>query len=253
MRTATAYPIRCVLLTTRNRPELLHRSLPQVLEQSHSLGLPLVIADDGSTDSDTLRMISDAQDDGAIVWLSEETDTLPGVFSTGRRFVSAVCGLIDEFHTGAFIKVDDDVLLAGDCLESLVNAWASVSTTTPSLSAMLDMHTEPRRVGPSPGLVVTDWSSSVCCVHRLDLWAEALMAMGDQHFVRHGWDVGFFWHWLDRRKHGHPLTLVPSRAYHAGHIGTRTTHDLNRRPPDPYAMSWPGGTAEGGTTHAPTP
>lgn len=244
--------VRCVLLTTHDRPEMLGRCLPAIEQQARRAGLPLVIADDGSTDTHTLRLLSEAQDRGAVVWLSNETDALDPVFSTGRRFVSAVCGLIDEFATGAFVKVDDDVLLAGDCIEALVDAW-SVGLEAPSLSAMLDIHTEPRRAGPSPGLVVTDWSSSVCCVHRLDLWAEALMALGEQHFVKHGWDVGFFWHWLDRRRHGHPLTLVPSRAFHAGHVGTRTTHDLNRHPPDAYAMAGDIAEDRGGQFHATTP
>lgn len=232
-----SHPLRAVLLTTHDRPELLARSLPQIMEQTQRLGVPLVIADDGSTDARALELLRGAEAQGALVWMSGEAERLHGVFATGRRFCSAVRGLSEIVADGAFLKVDDDVILADDCFEALASAWPAVSTVTPSLSAMLDVFTTPRHDGPAAGTVVTDWSSSVCCVHRMDMWAAALAAMGDGHFIRHGWDVGFFWHWLSRRAYGQPLTLVPSRAYHAGHVGTRTRGDLNRYPPDAYAMA----------------
>lgn len=244
-----SHPLRAVLLTTHDRPELLARSLPQIMEQTHRLGVPLVIADDGSVDPRTLELLLDARNGGALVWMSGEAERLHGVFATGRRFCSAVRGLAEIVADGAFLKVDDDVIFADDCFEALASAWPAVSTVTPSLSAMLDVFTTPRHDGPVSGTTVTDWSSSVCCVHRMDLWLEAIATMGDEHFIAHGWDVAFFWHWLQRRRHGQPLTLVPSRAYHAGHVGTRTNADINRYPPDPYAMA--GVADRGGPSDAP--
>lgn len=228
--------IRCVLLTAFDRPRLLRQSLYACLSQARALGVDLVVADDGSRDLETMHLLDIVTDVPGVTVLRASDRDLPGVFSTGRRFVTAVEWIRERYRDGDFVKVDDDVFLEAGCLERLVSTWSLVREDAPSLSAMLDVHTQPRSGVLPGGVVRTDWSSSVCCVHKIDLWAQALADLGPEYFYTHGWDVGFFWHWLDRRKHGQPLTIVPSLAYHAGHVGTRTARDVNRRPPDPFAM-----------------
>lgn len=246
----TTHPIRSVLLTTYDRPLLLRQSLPQILEQSAEIGAELVIADDGSTDPLTVEMLARAARLPNVVvlpgeryredWTSPDKRLAP-VFSTGRRFLTAVEFLLARHPGGAFLKVDDDVFLVDGCFRTLADRWSLVADRAPTLSGMLDVYTDPRRdfAREVPGVVLTDWSSSVCCIHRGDLWAECIAALGRDHFVHHGWDVAFFWHWLNRRTHGMPLSLVPSLAYHTGHFGTRTRVDVNRRPPDPWAVRIP--------------
>ena len=251
----SSLPIAGVLLTTRDRPDLLAQSLPQIEAQAAALGLPLVIADDDSKNPDAIRMILRARGRGATVLFSTE-DAIDPLFSTGRRFITAVQRLMAEWGSAAaFIKVDDDVFMAPRCFETLVNYWNMLAGTIPALSAFLDCRTEVISLSAvSREVVVTNWASSVCCIHRLDLWSEALATMGTVYFEQHGWDVAFFWHWLNRRRHGSPHTLVPSLVYHAGHIGTRTTADLNRQPPDPFAFpgSWtPEGVITSGLTQKP--
>lgn len=56
-----------VLLTTWNRPALLRQSLPQVEREARALGAELVIADDQSSDSETLGLLERARQRGADV------------------------------------------------------------------------------------------------------------------------------------------------------------------------------------------
>jgi hypothetical protein len=54
-----------VLLTTWNRPALLRQSLPQIEHEARSIGAGLVIADDQSSDPETLELLQGAAGRGA--------------------------------------------------------------------------------------------------------------------------------------------------------------------------------------------
>lgn len=243
------WPIRSVFLTTFNRPALLAQSLPEILRQSFDCGLPVLIRDDGSTDPDTLAMLEDASKH-ELVTLSGRVnhDGLHAHLSTGRNFLEGVMDLMHQYgpEGAAFLKVDDDIVLAPDAIHRIIKAWNRLQPLAPvTLSAMVGPHT---RVESEcfPDAVLVDSSCSTCCVHRLDLWRDCIQEVGIAEIVKAGWDTIFFWGFLHKL---HPdkmrcFATKPSLVYHAGHTGVHLIDtDHNRLPPDPFAFpgEWLGG------------
>lgn len=235
------WPIRSVFLTTFDRPHLLKQSLPEILKQSFDCGIPVLIRDDGSTDPATLGMLADAARNEMVTLAGPvRHDGLHAHLSTGRNFLEGVMHLM---HThgpdGAFLKVDDDIVLAPGAIHALVDAWGRLDAFSPvTLSGMVGPHT---RVEAEcfDDVVMVDSSCSTCCVHRLDLWRDCIQQVGVAEIVKAGWDTIFFWGFLHKM---HPdlmrcFALKPSRVYHTGHTGVHLIDtDHNRIPPDPFAF-----------------
>ena len=240
-------PIKAIFLTSFNRPQMLAQSLPALQRQAFDCGLDLVIFDDGSTDSATLTMLQKAAD-SEFVTLSGRTqhDGLHAHLSVGRNFLEGVAWMLDRYGPdAAFIKADDDIVLAPNAIHRLVDAWGRLDGFAPAtLSAMVGPHTQVVAM-PFPDIAMVDSSCSTLCVHRLDLWRDNIQESGVTEIVKVGWDTHFFWGFLFKL---HPdlmrcFATKPSLIYHAGHMGVHLLNtDHNRRPPDPFAFpgNWVG-------------
>lgn len=230
--------ITAAFLTTFNRPELLAQSLPAIVAQSRALGLDLLICDDGSTDVVTLRLLREATRSGARLLDVQFHDGLHAHWSLGRNFLRGVADLAERYgHHTAFVKLDDDIVLTDDALARLVDGWAKLPWAA-ALSGMMDGD-KPALEEVSRGIWRTPSSCSVACVHRLDLWTDAILRMGSRTLLDHGWDCSFFGEYLPQFQPDlRCYTLCPSVAYHTGHMGVHglDLSKLNRRPPDPFAF-----------------
>lgn len=237
----TRWPVRAVFLTTFNRPHLLAQSLPEILKQAFDCGLDVLIRDDGSTDPETLGLLAEAERcDFVTLTGRTKHDGLHAHLSTGRNFLEGVSWLMDRYGTdAAFLKVDDDIVLAPKAVHRILSAWHRLEPLMPvTLSAMVGPHT---RVDAQvfPDVAMVDSSCSTCCVHRLDLWRDCIQEIGVTDIVKAGWDTIFFWGFLHKK---HPdkmrcFATKPSLVYHTGHTGVHLLDtDHNRVPPDPYAF-----------------
>lgn len=235
------WPIRSVFLTTFNRPALLAQSLPEILRQAYECGLRVLIRDDGSTDPDTLDQLDDAQACEHVTLTGRtKHDGLHAHLSTGRNFLEGVSWLMERYGTdAAFLKVDDDIVLADGAIHRMVKAWNALEPMSPvTLSGMVGPHTRIEAESLCDTVLV-DSSCSTCCVHRLDLWRDCITEVGVAEIVKAGWDTIFFWGFLHKL---HPdkmrcFATRPSLVYHTGHTGVHLIEtDHNRVPPDPFAF-----------------
>jgi len=222
-----------VILTTWNRPALLHQSLPQIEREAASIGAPLIIADDQSDDLETLALLEGAARRGADVirrpyvrrrdpaadlylHVAPEIATMHGQQATPlptrpadnwERAIQqahtytqlnnlfAIRHVIAAYPDAAWIvKVDDDVAVAEGAFARLHDIREQAGRDGLDVLCVSGIRTVNERVARQhDGYAITAGACNVTILYSVADWVRLLAEVPESLILRDGFDLAFVW------------------------------------------------------------
>lgn len=230
------------VLTTFDRPQHLRRTLPRILDQLEESRVPLVIADDHSTDEETLFLVEKAAEHRGAILTRRPPDRrlkLHPHFRIGRTMLHAVRFVSRRWpRAKLMLKLDDDAWLGHNAVTEMLSAWRNAEKTWgKKLVALSGITTKNEQFMDGdciPGnFVRVSASCSVAVLHRMAFLRAAFSKIGAKHVVNRGWDCTFWWEWAfpnGERSNGRVACMTKrSVVYHLAHTGVHLVdQDVNR-------------------------
>lgn len=217
-----------VLLTTWNRPNLLRQSLPQIMEQASSIGADLVISDDQSSDTETLTLLAEAENSGAVVIRRDyDRSGMRAHDATGLNNLFGFKYLCDNYSDcDLFLKVDDDTYHAPESFRTMIEAWDKAESEGRDILHMSGLATEfEKRVENFDGYSEIRKGCNAAILYRASDWQLFIREANPKNVMLDGFDVHFMrLHWVKHRAAARPYAVNPSVVYHTGITGV---HVLN--------------------------
>lgn len=221
-----------VLLTTWNRPNLLAQSLPQIIKEASRINAELIIADDQSSDPDTLALLDSAREAGATVIARDyDRSKIRAHDATGLNNLFGFKYLCENFPGAElFLKVDDDTYHADGSFEKMVAAWDLAIEEGHDVLHMSGLSTEfEKRIKSYGSYSEIRKGCNAAIVYRASDWKIFLREANPRNVMMDGFDVHFMrLHWVRHRPNAVPMAVEPSVVLHTGLTGVHVIgRDIN--------------------------
>ena len=214
-------------LTTYNRSRLLAQSLPMIERECCAAGVSLLIADNGSTDPETNRLIAEASNRGIRVFSYIGATVSPHLRTTAnllQSFVSTLAQFRDVTHV---VHFEDDIVLSVGALPYLIELWNRIKHDGVNLGLLSGMRPEPTRIMRSANdYVIACGARHPTVIYRRDIIDRLLTCAfveANQELQMLGVDVFVCDRMMPIRFPG-VLCAAPIKSvtYHTGLVGVHT-------------------------------
>lgn len=228
-----------VVMTTYNRPKLLAQSLPQVEREAKDISAKLVIADDLSTDPQTIELLKGAMNRGVEVVHRANFRQVPedpfeqnraSHHSIGMNNFFAFRHVIENYNSEYILKVDDDTYLAKGAFAKMLETHERAKSDDLEVITTSGIHTvnEPI-IAETDYYYVTFAACNVAILYRTSDWANITNNYPIALLANDGFDIFFMRTYRPRFfPNSTFVSTKPSVVFHTGYTGVHVFgEDIN--------------------------